>query len=297
MRALRLGATIVSILSLVMSAACSTHSIGSATAKPPAEPKPVTKLLVFVVENHSLGQMRAEMPYTYSLAKKYAHATRYYGVTHPSLPNYLAMVGGRTFGVTDNRRPKENPVVGRSVFSAALRHGLTAKVYAEGMPADCATDNGGDHYAVRHNPWAYFVDERDQCRDNDVPFAGFDAAVHAGRLPNAGMVVPDTCHDAHDCDLEEADAWFEDRMQTVFAGPDWRSGRLAVVLTADEDDSDHDNRVLTVVIHPSQHHHVVRERLDHYALAGLYADVVGAPRPGEAAKAPSMAAAFGLPVE
>lgn len=279
------------LASLLLAAACSPPSTGD-----PGRPGEVTKLLVFVVENHSLSQMRDQMPYTYSLAQKYGHATSFFALAHPSLPNYLAMAGGSTYGVTDDGPPAENPVPGRSVFGAALARGKTAQVYAEGMPTRCATEDGGNDYAVRHNPWAYFVEERAACRRHDVSFASFDAAVAAGRLPNAGMVVPNTCHDAHDCELEDADDWFEDRMQTVFAGPDWRAGRLAVVLTADEDDSDHGNRVLTVVIHPSQHHHVVRQRLDHYALAGLYADVVGVPRPNQAATAPSMADAFDLPI-
>ena len=75
-----------------------------------------------------------------------------------------------------------------------------------------------------------------------------------GSLPNAGMVVPDLCHDAHDCSLATADTWFQTWMTRIQAGPDWRPARLAVVLTADEDDKSAGNRVLTVVAHPSQQH-------------------------------------------
>lgn len=301
-------AGVIAILALLALAACTARSVGSTALKPDvasqaakpdaAAPAPnrVTKLLVFVVENHSLGQMSDEMPYTYSLARKYSHATRYFGITHPSLPNYLAMVGGDTFGVTDNHPPQDNPVVGPSIFSAALRHGLTAKVYAEGMPARCATEDGGDRYVVRHNPWPYFVKQRKGCSVHDVPFTRFAADVADGRLPNAGMVVPNLCNDAHNCALAVADDWFQQQMTAVFAGPDWKAGRLAVVLTADEDDKQHGNRVLTAVIHRSQHHRVVKARLDHYSLAGLYADVLGVPRPGLAATSPSMAAAFHLPI-
>jgi hypothetical protein len=296
MRTPRCLAGIVSILTLVLLAACTTQTAGSVADKPNGGSKQVTKLLVFVVENHSLGQMRGEMPYTFSLAQRYAHATRYFGVAHPSLPNYLAMVGGKTFGVTDNHPPQDNPVIGTSIFSAALRHGHTAKVYAEGMPATCTTANGGDRYVVRHNPWPYFVKQRKGCRAHDVSLAGFADDVAKGRLPNVGMVVPNVCNDAHNCALALADDWFHARMTSIFAGPDWKAGRLAVVLTADEDDKHHGNRVLTVVIHRSQHHRVVKTRLDHYSLAGLYADVLGVPRPGAAKTGPSMAAAFHLPV-
>ena len=64
------------------------------------------------------------------------------------------------------------------------------------------------------------------------------------------------------------------------AGPDWRSGRLAVVLTADEDDMSRDNRVLTVVVHPSLRGKVVSERLDH-AAARFLEDVAGGAVPRE----------------
>ena len=80
------------------------------------------------------------------------------------------------------------------------------------------------------------------------------------------------------------------------AGPDWRSGRLAVVLTADEDDHNQGNTVLTTVIHRSQNHHVVNTRLTHYSLTRLYDEVAGLPYLHNAATAPSMAKAFGLPL-
>jgi acid phosphatase len=268
--------------------------LGTAVTDTPS--RQVTKLLVVVVENHSLAQMRDGMPYTYRLAQRFGYATNFYALAHPSLPNYLAMAGGDTFGVTDDSPPDDHPVAGASVFGQALQHGHTAAVYAEGMPEPCATADGGEAYAVRHNPWAYFVDERAQCLEHDRSMARFDADVEAGRLPEAGMLVPDTCHDAHDCSLRVADAWFAERMRTIVAGPDWRAGRLAVVLTADEDDSEGGNRILTVVVHPSQRHHVVDRRLDHFSITRLYAEVLGEEPLRQAAQAPSLAEAFHLPV-
>ena len=93
-----------------------------------------------------------------------------------------------------------------------------------------------------------------------------------------------------------ADAWFKGVMHTVFAGPDWKAGRLAVVLTGDEDDGSSGNKVLTVVIHPSQHGRVVSTRLDHYSLSGLLSQVAGTVPLAEALRAPNLAAAFRLPL-
>jgi acid phosphatase len=126
--------------------------------------------------------------------------------------------------------------------------------------------------------------------------SAFAPDVAAGRLPQVGLMVPNLCHDGHDCPLSTADAWFERLMATVTAGPDWRSGHLAIVLTADEDHHNAGNVVLTTVIHPSQSHHVVGTPLTHYSLTRLYDEVAGLPPLGEAAGAPSMAKAFGLPL-
>jgi acid phosphatase len=257
---------------------------------------PVTKVLVVVVENHSLAQMKAGMPYTQRLAQTYGYATSYFGTRHPSLPNYLAIASGSTHGVTTDGAPADNvPVGGQSVFGRAIAAGLTATVYADAMPQPCALTSSG-RYAVKHNPWTYFVDERALCRRHDLPMSALAGDITAGTLPNAGMVVPDLCHDAHDCGLPVADAWFRGWMTRIQAGPDWKAGRLVVVLTADEDDTSADNRVLTVVVHPSQHGSVVSNRLDHYSLTRLYAEVTGTAPLGRGANAASMATAFDLPL-
>jgi acid phosphatase len=262
-----------------------------------SSPEPeVTKVLVFVLENHSLDAMRAQLPYTFSLAQRYGYATAYRGVAHPSLPNYLAMLGGSTFGVVDDHDPSAHPITGSSVFGQALAAGHTAGLYAEGMPAPCATENGGERYAVRHNPWAYFVDERASCERHDVPLSALPGDLAAGRLPDVGLVIPDTCNDAHDCDASVADAWLRDQLGPVLAGPDWHSGHLAVVITADEDHYDQDNLVLTTVLHPSLHGVVVDADLTHLSLSRFLDEVLGLPALREAAEAPSMAEAFGLSV-
>jgi acid phosphatase len=272
----------------------------SAAARPPIAPEElaptlVTKVLVVVEENHSLGQMREGMPATFELAQTYGYATRYRAITHPSLPNYLAIVSGRTFGVRDDGDPADHRLRGSTVFGQALDAGLSARLYAQGMPVPCGRRDSG-RYVVRHNPWAYFTDERTQCRVDDVSFHSFKRDALAGTLPDVGMVIPDLDHDAHDGSLAQADVWFSTLMDRVFAGPDWQAGRLVVILTADEDDRAHGNRVLTVVLHPSQQHHVVDESLTHYSLTRLFADVTGLPYLGRASEAPSMTEAFGLPV-
>lgn len=260
-----------------------------------AAPTRVTKVLTVVVENHSLAQMQAGMPYAFSQARRYGYASNWTALTHPSLPNYVGMVSGTTSGLSDDNPPSSHRLTGRTVFGQARAHGKTARAYVESMPSRCSLSSAG-RYAVKHNPLAYFTRERSLCRRFDRSTAGLAADIRNGALPNVGFVVPNECNDAHDCSLATADSWFASLMARVKAGPDWKSGRLAVVLTADEDDRSSGNKVLTVVMHPALSRKVVRTPLTHYSLTRLYDDVIGAPRLNGAATAPDMAAAFGLEV-
>ncbi|MDQ3155349.1 MAG: alkaline phosphatase family protein [Actinomycetota bacterium] len=257
----------------------------------------VTKVLVFIEENHSLEQMKSGMPYAFSLAQQFGYATNFVAARHPSLPNYIAIAGGSTYGIDSNDAPSSNrPVRGASVFGQAIKAGKTAKIYADGMPNNCRTSNGGDRYAVRHNPWVYFSAERALCEQFDVPASQLAGDIAAGNLPNVGMVIPNNCNNAHDCSLGNADAWFRQWMPGIFDGPDWKSGHLAIILTADEDNKKSGNVVLTAVIHPSQKGKVVTTRLTHYSLSRLLSEVTGSPPLINGNTAPSMSEAFGLPM-
>jgi acid phosphatase len=239
--------------------------------------------------------MKSGMPYAYALAKRYGYATSYYATTHPSLPNYLAMASGSTFSVKDDKSPSSHPLKGQTVFGQAIVRGKTAKTYAESMTSNCQTSNTGKYY-VKHNPWAYYVDERSLCNKYDVPFTKFSADVYAGRLPNIGMVIPNICNVAHDCSLGTADKWVKALFASISQGPDWKSGHLLVILTADEDDKNHNNNILTVMVHPSLNGKVVTAYLNHYSLTKLYSEVVGASPLRNGANARSLSSSFGLPM-
>src|SRR3954469_22879393 len=86
-----ISAAVAAVPVLATTAAPSTSPV-SAPAAVVSAPV-VTKVLAFVEENHSLAQMQAGMPYTFALAKQYGYASNYAAITHPSLPNYLAIAG------------------------------------------------------------------------------------------------------------------------------------------------------------------------------------------------------------
>ena len=281
--------------SLPASSPASSSAVPASPEAAVAAPAGVTKVLVFMVENHSLGQMRAGMPKTYAFASRHAYATSYRAIRHPSLPNYIAIAAGSTMGVADDDDPSAHHLTGNNVFRQALRSGHTAKVYAESMPGRCTLTNSG-RYAVRHNPWTYFSAARDRaaCRRHDVDASRLARDSATGALPNVGFVIPDLIDDAHDGTLAQADAWISRQIGTLTAGPDWRAGRLAVVVSADEDDRHNGNEVLTLVATEAQAPRVVRTPLTHYSLTGFLEDVLHVRHLREARSAPSLAKAFGV---
>lgn len=258
----------------------------SATTKPA-----VTKVIVFVVENHSLAQMKAGMPKVYGFAKKYAYASDYHAITHPSLPNYVAITAGSTLGISDDKGPDAHQLTANNVFHQALQHHKRVKLYADSMPSRCYLHNEGN-YAVRHNPWAYYVNDRRACNSYDVPATQIAGDVNTGRLPNIGFVIPNLVHDAHNGTLAQSDEWICQKINLLRSGPDWASGHLAIVITADEDDGHHHNRVLTVVGSRYQTHKVVTRYLNHYSLTKLLEQVAGAHYLRQANGAPDMRSPF-----
>src|SRR6201997_1887705 len=62
---------------------------------------------VIMMENHGFAQVisNANMPFTNKYAQKVNSARKYFAVGHPSLTNYLEVVGGSNFGIRDDNSP------------------------------------------------------------------------------------------------------------------------------------------------------------------------------------------------
>jgi hypothetical protein len=61
-------------------------------------------IFLIVMENQEYDQLigNPQAPYLNQLAHQYTVADDYHAITHPSLPNYLALLGGNTFGIRSN---------------------------------------------------------------------------------------------------------------------------------------------------------------------------------------------------
>ncbi len=232
------------------------------------------------------------MPYLVRMQKAYGLTTHYTAATHPSLPNYLEIVGGSTFGVTNDKSPNSHPIKGPSVFGAALARGKTARTYSEAMTSNCQTSSHG-LYAARHNPWVYFVDEHSACTQNDVPLTRLAKDISSGALPNVGMLTPDLCNDAHNCSLRTADAFLRLWLPRLMSGPDYKSGNLTIIVTFDEGVGSNQT-IGAAVINPTVHKKVVTAALTHAGLSRWLYQLSGSKPRNRAATAENFGTAFGL---
>ena len=95
-------------------------------------------VFLIVEENHNFNQIigNRSAPIINALAADYGLATRYRGVADPSEPNYVAMLGGSTFGVSSDD-PYFFPgqtVDQPNLLSQLDAAGKTWKGYFQGMP-------------------------------------------------------------------------------------------------------------------------------------------------------------------
>jgi phosphatidylinositol-3-phosphatase len=170
---------------------------------------PLRHVVVIVFENKERDSVfgNPDAPTFNRLAQQFATLSRYYGVAHPSLPNYLALVSGSTHGIRSDCT--SCLVGGRSLAGTLAAAHRTWKTYAEGLPRPGFAGASAGAYAKKHNPFLYFreVVDRPAWRARVVPLTALRTDLHRNRLPDFALVVPDLCHSMHDCAVAAGDRW------------------------------------------------------------------------------------------
>ncbi|MFI5282085.1 MAG: alkaline phosphatase family protein [Candidatus Dormibacterales bacterium] len=243
---------------------------------PPAQaPRHV---FVIVMENRSPTEALAGS-FTASLAATYAMAADYHAVAHPSVPNYLALTSGSTWGVTDDSyHVLPTADLGDELTSA----GVSWRAYMEGM-VDAGCLQSPLPYDPGHNPFAFYGG---RCPPNVVSLSPL-AADLAGVTPYLSWIAPDRCHDEHDCSVTIGDAWLRQEVGAITQSEAWRSGGV-LFITWDEDDGSAGNQVLALVISPGGPHVVSQRPYSHYSLLATVQDLLRVKRLGLAVKAQAM---------
>jgi hypothetical protein len=280
---------------IALAVAFATACGGSATTAPPIQTRPSPKaslkggapahIAVIVLENLEYGQVigNRSAPYLNGLAQRYALATRSFAITHPSLPNYLALTGGSTFGIDSDCTDCSVPGSGLAGQLDAKK--ISWKAYMEGLPHPCFTGSEAGEYAKKHDPFVYYralVKDKADC-DRVVPLTQLGADEHAHDLPLFIWITPDLCHDAHDCPISAADHFLKGLLPSLLAQ---LGSNGLLFLTFDEGTSDNaccklaaGGHVVTIAAGPGARRHVRLDTpVDHYSLLLTVEDLFGLSR-------------------
>jgi phospholipase C len=252
----------------------------SACSSASGTPAPQQQRHVFfiVMENHSADEALGGA-FTASLAAKYGVANDYHAVSHPSVPNYLALTSGQTWGIQDDSYsvlPKQD------LGSQLTKAGVSWRAYMEGLTSAGCLDSPVP-YDPGHNPFAFYGG---QCPSNVVPLTEL-AGDLAGSTQRFTWITPDRCHDTHDCRVSVGDDWLRQEVGQITTSAAWQKDGI-LFITWDEDDGSTDNRVLTLVIAPGLGHRTSQKHYTHYSMLATLEDLLGVGRLGQAANASSM---------
>ncbi len=218
-------------------------------------------VVVIVLENHEYSAVignTTDMPYLNQLAQQYTLLTNFHAVSHPSLPNYIAMIGGSNFGI--NSDCTSCSVNEPSLPDLIEASGKTWKTYQENMPSPCDSTATAD-YTKRHNPFLYYqpiYKDEQRCQQHVVPFSELDKDLLTGKLPDYTFITPNLCNDAHNCSLSSSDKFLKDTMNKLQKSLFLDKNSL-IVITFDEGDtnasccglgSEAGGKVATILVSP-----------------------------------------------
>ena len=224
-RAIRL-----SIGALLVALPMSIYGFGSASPSRAATTSP--HIMLIVMENEGYAQIignTAQAPYVNSLASTYSSATKWYGLQHSSLADYVALLSGTTGTFSA-------PTLAGELASA----GISWKAYMEDMPSVCYTGPGAGNYSRLHNPFVFFKSIKTTALCNQVvPVAGnFANDLAHNTAPDFMWVTPNECDDMNSkCSplnnhIKQGDQWLKTTIPTVL-GSQWYASGGTVIITWD----------------------------------------------------------------
>jgi phosphatidylinositol-3-phosphatase len=193
-------------------------------------------VFVLVLENREYSPNQ-DPPYLSLLRRQGLLATRYYGISHPSLPNYLALISGTTHGISSDCT--DCFVNGTSLIDQLESKHFSWGAYMEDMPSPCFVGSSFGNYAMKHDPFMYFYRVRDNgSRCHKVqPLNRLLKALKSNRVPNFVWITPNLCNDGHDCSLNSVDSFLKRLVPVIRASESYRAAGT-LFITYDEGRSD-----------------------------------------------------------
>jgi phospholipase C len=211
---------------------------------------------VVMMENTSeeslIGNLTSA-PFVNQLASQYGFASQYFGVTHPSQPNYIAITSGSTNGIADDN---DHTIDVPNIVDQLEAHGMTWRDYQQSLSL-CNGDKlahacGNQLYERKHNPFVSYLDVQSNPARmaNVVDLSQLHADLWSGHAPDYSFIAPDQCHDMHGrastpsdpCDfsneqsiIQLGDAFLRWLVGEITSSPAW-TGNSAIFVVWDESD-------------------------------------------------------------
>ncbi len=234
---------LLAAICLCMAACTSTTSASSnikraaSTLVPVAHEVPrFDHIVLILLENRSFNAVMGSssaMPHLKALAQQNVLLSDYFAVSHPSLPNYIALVSGSTDNIKSDCT---HCFVNQPNLADWLdASGHTWKTYQEDMPSPCFVGNAQPYYQ-KHNPFIYFDSIRlnaSRCDRSIVPMTNLDRDLASNQLPNFSLIMPNYCNSGHSCPAATADDWVANMVNKLQTSPALGKKSL-IIVTFDE---------------------------------------------------------------
>ena len=222
-------------------------------------------IFLIIEENKAYEQIigNPHAPVINQLARTYGLASNYYGVVHPSEGNYVAILGGSTFGIHDDApfsadvntpgsHNVNHTISERSLLDQLEEKGLTWKGYFESIPSPgykgTSYPNEADAlYASKHNGFINYKKVQSDPKElaKLVGIEQLTIDLQTGNVPNYSHIIFNQCNEMHGLarcpDLEQliatGDANVGQTVEKITKSPLWKSAKNnAIVIIWDEDD-------------------------------------------------------------
>ena len=159
-------------------------------------------VFIIMMENTGYTSLigNSNAPWINFAASTYGLATSYFGVSHPSQPNYIAATSGSTNGVANDNDTTINVP---NIVDQIEASGRTWKAYMQSLSL-CngnllASSCGNQLYERKHDPFVSYKDVQNNPARmaNIVDFSQFATDLANKTVPDYSWISPDQCTDMH----------------------------------------------------------------------------------------------------
>jgi phosphatidylinositol-3-phosphatase len=186
-------------------------------------------VFIIMLENREFSPAGVT-PYLHTLARGGAVATNYFAITHPSLPNYIALLAGSTLGVSSDSFA--GTLSQSTLVDQMNRARLTWRAFMEDMPTSCYAGVSAGDYVKRHNPFMYLASVQDNpavC-SRVRPLTELIHALKRVSVPNLTWITPNLCHDGHDCSNSSVDSFLRGMVPRITSTRAYRDQGVLFIL-------------------------------------------------------------------